>query len=133
MPFPSARLPPGFTKHIEVKRPVFRVDLLGELNLPNSVIYGQSAPQAHCTIDGRLVNFDDIPLNTPLLIEDAWFTFVAAGPHRFTSFNNAHDMFTCHLQLQLLRARTKYGFMASLDYRSLLADVEESDEVTLAG
>jgi hypothetical protein len=131
MPFASSRRPLGFSKHVNLSRPVFRIELYEHPHLQEFIIYGQTSPNAHCIVDGRSgVNFDVLPMKTPMMIDEAWFSFTTAWLHQ-----DKDNRAICgyHLRLHAIKARTKSCVIAGLDYHSLVVEVEDADDVTLAG
>jgi hypothetical protein len=126
----SARRAAGFLTNVEHKRPVFQVDFFKHSQLQGQIVFGQSSPDARCTVDGHAIDFDNIPLKKPLVIEEAWFSFKTSWFH--SSIDN-QTICAHQLTLHSMNAQSRSGVIASLDYRSLAVDADDSDEVTLAG
>jgi hypothetical protein len=90
------------------------------------LIYGQAEPDVQFEVDGNPCTPADVPLNTHMLIDEAWMTCAKVSQQQI----GIQDVRCFLVRLLTLKARTRAHIIGALDYHSMTLDMEEA---TLGG
>jgi hypothetical protein len=86
------------------------------------LIYGQPHQDAQYEVDGRVYEPSDVPIKTPILIDEAWMTCTQASLQSI----NGQEVRCIFVKLITLKGRTRSSVVRTLDYHGMTFDTDEA-------